>query len=102
MVILDTTYTKDLRIINFFQNNRAYKYLEKNIFFIAYLGLRNGEHLFKFGKFPCMQIGDYDKIRNKFDTFIMVYMIETDNYDHIIKLFDMDMFGYGFVTQIIY
>lgn len=90
-----------LKIINYYDTEPISNFLNKNVVYIGYIGEVNDMSLFKYGNFYNMQLDDEESLRDKYKSFVMVYMVETDNYDLIIKLFEIDLKNYGLYKKVL-
>lgn len=63
----------------FYDIEDLYKYADQNVCYIAYVGVHDGEELFKFGITFDYYRREYQEHRNTFDTFDLLYLRRTDN-----------------------
>lgn len=86
--ILDITQSKTP---NFYNENLLYKYDNKNVIYIAYVGYINNEQTYKFGISSQLYEREYNAHRNNFDIFDMKLVKITDNKDIIEDLFKKEL-----------
>ncbi|AVL94396.1 putative Bro-N domain-containing protein [Moumouvirus australiensis] len=88
------TYTmqpKKIDIQVFYDDNAISDFFNKNAMYIAYVGIYNGEHLFKFGLTRNIFNRDYKQHRKSFEKFKIVFIGETDNSEKVESLFKQEL-----------
>ncbi|ANB50165.1 putative Bro-N domain-containing protein [Powai lake megavirus] len=88
------TYTMQPKKINvqiFYDDNAISDFFNKNAIYIAYIGMYNGEHLFKFGLTKNIFNRDYKQHRKSFEKFKVVFIGETDNCENVESLFKQEL-----------
>lgn len=76
---------------SFYTDNDLYKYNNKNVMYIAYVGEINNEHIYKYGISGKVYEREYNSHRQNFDLFEMKIIKITDNKDVIEDIFEKEM-----------
>jgi len=79
------------RSVHFYKNNDLYKFDNKNVIYVAYVGNINNEDVFKYGKSAKLFEREYNAHRRNFDTFEMRCVKITDNKDVIEDLLEKEL-----------
>lgn len=66
---------------SFYSKNDLFKFDNKNVIYIAYVGVINKEQIYKYGKSCKLYEREYNAHRKNFDTFDMKLVKITDNKD---------------------
>ncbi|AQN67865.1 putative BRO-N domain protein [Saudi moumouvirus] len=86
-----TMQPKKINVQYFYDDNSISDFFNKNAIYIAYIGVYNGEHLFKFGLTKNIFNRDYNQHRKNFENFKVVYIGETDNCETVESLFKKEL-----------
>ncbi|AZL89718.1 Bro-N domain-containing protein [Megavirus baoshan] len=86
-----TMQPKKINIQVFYDDNAISDFFNKNAIYIAYIGMYNGEHLFKFGLTKNIFNRDYKQHRKSFENFKVVFIGETDNCENVESLFKKEL-----------
>lgn len=76
---------------NFYKDNDLYKYNNKNVVYIAYVGEINKEHIYKYGISGKIFEREFNAHRKNFDQFEMKTIKITDNKDIVEDIFEKEM-----------
>lgn len=76
---------------SFYKENDLYKYDNKNVIYLAYVGIVNGEEMYKYGKTSKLYDREYKAHRKNFDIFEMQYVKITDNKDVVEDLLEKEL-----------
>lgn len=76
---------------SFYKENDLYKYDNKNVIYLAYVGIVNGEDMYKYGKTSKLYDREYKAHRKNFETFEMQYVKITDNKDVVEDLLEKEL-----------
>lgn len=76
---------------SFYTHNDLYKFDNKNVIYIAYVGNINSEPIYKYGKSAKLFEREYNAHRKNFDTFQMQCVKITDNKDIVEDLFEKEL-----------
>lgn len=75
----------------FYKENDLYRFDNKNVIYIAYVGCINNEQIFKYGKSAKLFQREFQSHRNNFNTFDMRLVKITDNKDVVEELFEKEL-----------
>jgi hypothetical protein len=78
-------------IPSFYREHDLYKFDNKNVVYIAYVGVYNKEEIFKYGISSKIFKREYLQHRNNFTKFNMVTIKITDNKDIVEELFEKEL-----------
>jgi hypothetical protein len=81
----------NVSIAPFYQQNDLYKFDNKNVIYIAYVGNFNNEDVYKYGKSAKLFEREYNAHRRNFDTFNMQCVKITDNKDVIEDMLEKEL-----------
>lgn len=93
-LIMDGVYTmqpKELKVKFFYEDNYISNYFGKNCLYMAYVGIYNGVHIFKFGLTRRMFERDYLEHRKSFDKFMVIFIGECDNDKYVESMFKKEL-----------
>lgn len=76
---------------SFYKKNDLYKYNNKNVIYIAYVGEINDEHIYKYGISGKVFEREFNSHRKHFNLFEMKTVKITDNKDIIEDIFEKEM-----------
>jgi hypothetical protein len=76
---------------SFYRKNDITKFDNKNVLYVAYVGMHKNQELYKYGKSVSIYEREYLKHRKSFNVFEMRYIKITDNKDIIEKLFEKEL-----------
>lgn len=76
---------------SFYNENDLYKYDNKNVIYLAYIGQVNGEEMYKYGKTYKLYEREYKAHRKNFDIFEMQYVKITDNKDVVEDILEKEL-----------
>ena len=79
------------KIPSFYRENDLYKFDNKNVIYVAYVGKYNNEQIFKYGIISKIFKREYLCHRKNFERFEMVSIKITDNKDVIEELFQKEL-----------
>jgi prophage antirepressor-like protein len=88
------TYTmqpKELVFDSIYDKSTFSNYDKLSVIYIAYVGKRRGEHLFKYGYSLYMFRKDYNNYRKMFNGFEVVFIKECDNCEQVEDLFEKEL-----------
>ncbi len=88
---LKSIVPKLVRPISFYKENDLYKYDNKNVIYLAYIGMIDGEEMYKYGKTYKLYEREYKAHRKNFDTFEMQYVKITDNKDVVEDILEKEL-----------
>lgn len=86
--------------MSFYKDNMISKFDNKNVLYIGYIGIINGNALFKFGISNRVYERDYKEHKLTFKRFDLIHVIESDNNVKIEKLFKKELTGRGLIKQL--
>ena len=89
--VIRNVASKKMVVPSFYKEHDIYKYDNKNVIYIAYVGKYNKEQIFKYGKSAKVFKREYFNHRKTFDTFEMVSIKITDNKDVVEELFENEL-----------
>lgn len=76
---------------SFYKENDLYKFDNKNVIYVAYVGRYNKEEIFKYGISSKIFKREYLQHRNNFTKFDMITVKITDNKDVVEELFEKEL-----------
>lgn len=76
---------------SFYRANDLYKFDNKNVIYVAYVGQIKDEHIYKYGKSCKLYEREYNAHRRNFDTFEMKLVKITDNKDIVEDIFAKEL-----------
>lgn len=82
---------KTPKLPSFYLDNDLYKFDNKNVVYIAYVGRHHNEPIFKYGKSSKLFQREYVAHRRTFDIFDMVTVKITDNKDIVEEMFEREL-----------
>ena len=82
---------KNLRIKFFYDSAMISSFDKKAVIYIVYVGMYNGEHIFKYGFSRDIFRREHREHQKNFDEFRIVLICECDNCEEIENLFKMDL-----------
>ncbi|NBO23289.1 hypothetical protein EBU94_08135 [bacterium] len=85
------SYSLDKENGSFYNYDDLYKYDNKNVIYIAYVGNYKNEPLFKYGISNEIYRREYQEHRKKFSTFDLLYVRVSDNNRMIESLFEKEL-----------
>ncbi len=88
---LTTVKKPSIQHVSFYKKNDLYKYDNKNVVYLAYVGVVNGEDMFKYGKTSQLYEREYKAHRKNFEFFEMQHVKITDNKDIVEDLFEKEL-----------
>jgi hypothetical protein len=76
---------------SFYKEHALYKYDNRNVIYVAYVGLINEEHVYKYGKSAKLFQREFTAHRHNFDMFDMKHVYITDNKDVVEEIFEKEL-----------
>jgi prophage antirepressor-like protein len=90
---------KLLDFSNFYISNHIVNYVNKKVIYIGYIGIYNGEHLFKFGISDDLFRRDFNEHKKSFSHFQIVHVEIAENHELIESIFKKQLRSDGMMRS---
>lgn len=89
--IINLKLSLELPIKSFYEANQISSFDNKNVIYIGYIGIIQGEPLYKFGITSDIYRRDFEEHKKNFDFFELIYLSESDNNTVIESIFKKEL-----------